>query len=79
MANKLLEDKEGNKSSKRVMGFICVVTGLLLALIVSIIYILMAIKGTKLDIVPLGTIFASIFSTGTLLLGVCTFEKKQMS
>ena len=77
MKNKLLEDKEGNKSSKRVIGFICIGVGLLLAIIVTATYLIATLKGNEIDIEQLRIIFSSIFAAGTALLGVGTFEKKQ--
>lgn len=74
--NKILEDKNGNKSSKRLMGFICMGTGLTMAVGVTLIYLIATLKGNEIDITQLRMVFTAIFTAGSALLGIGTFERK---
>ena len=72
----IMKDKNGKQSSKRLLGSICIGTGLLLALSVGVIYIIVSLnRNTPPEISELRFIFTSVFSAGTVLLGSGVFEK----
>lgn len=73
-----LKDSNGKKSSKRMLGSICIGVGLLLALSVGATYVIVSLNGnTPPEISELRFIFTSVFSAGTILLGAGVFEKRE--
>lgn len=70
--NKFLEDKNGNRSSKRLWGSIL----LSFALILSLILFIFSIYENNYNYDSAEFIITTLFSSGTLLIGVGTFEKK---
>jgi hypothetical protein len=74
--NGYLKDSNGNKSSKRLWGTVCLVVGLTLAVSITAIYMIMAINKVSMDLTELSTIFYVVFGAGTTLLGTGVFEKK---
>lgn len=73
----ITKDNNGKRSSKRIIGIVCIGVGLLMAIGVTIAYLVAIFKGNQIEIEQLRMIFSSIFAAGTALLGVGTFEKKQ--
>ena len=74
MSHKILEDKEGNKSSKRVWGSILLSTGIASSLV---LFFVSLTKGAGDPTTAISIINAFLFS-GSGLLGSTAFERLQI-
>lgn len=68
-----LEDANGNKSSKRLIGCIEIVLAMIITVTVVTIAIFRPVEDDSLII----DILAFLFSSGTALLGIGTFERNK--
>ena len=71
-----LQDNNGNKSSKRLWGTVCMIVGLTMAMSITAIYMIMAIGDVHLELGELNSIFYAVFGASTSLLVGGTFEKR---
>ena len=73
MTNNFLQDKQGNKSSKRLWGSIL----LAIAIIFSSILFYFSLSGKATDPNTANSIINMFFISGGSLLGIGTFEQKK--
>jgi hypothetical protein len=74
MSYKILEDKEGNKSSKRVAGSVLLLTGIIFSLV---LFFISLTEGAGDPTTAISIINAFLFS-GSGLLGSTAFERLQI-